>query len=607
MAAEKSAKSAWSLQFKGKFAFTDVVGQIDQVVNLDDDVLLFIDDNSIYKIDANLKKQRVLVAGKKQGYKDGTALEAEFDNPSGLAVLPNGDVLVADTLNNRIRRLSANLQSVSTLTGSSVYSDAHIDGEISSATFNMPSSLAVLNDGRVLISEASNRLRLLNAALDNVSTLSSNGSGYKDGLIKNAQFKTPGYFTVLPDGRVVVVDEFNNKLRLLSADLQSVSTVANDDLLLTEDDLGSQVVGVLDNNHIVVCSGRNLYLVDIKNNTVHTVQSSELPLPISLDDKCVFVHGRNVHVVFDSQIWTFTSEKNRTYNLTQHPLIKGRTHALVALPDDVVALSDTHGFTYVLNAVAVLNRESRIKTETSPAQVPAPKVPVGWSSPTSAVKLGNNNILIVDPSNRTLYMLETTSASDGTLTSFMMFDDTFTPYSAVVFDINTVLIGGISDSKTATVMQIDIETKKITLYWEVKSERSPFTNLAVWDNYIVATAQNTLYCEIPSGALMQKRFSNNIISLAVPGSKSSGEPILLVAEEFRIWEWNFSKDSYIFSNISRSFDSLSTWLAQANDEKDEDADESKKGMPISIKYMTANQSQVTLLLSNNRVLHYNHA
>jgi len=70
-----------------------------------------------------------------RGHRDGAAAQAQFLHPIGLALLPDGRVLVSDQNNNLIRVLSADLQQVSTLTNVAVGS--------SGAFLSLP-------DGRVL-------------------------------------------------------------------------------------------------------------------------------------------------------------------------------------------------------------------------------------------------------------------------------------------------------------------------------------------------------------------------------------------------------------------------------------------------------------------------
>ena len=60
-----------------------------------------------------------------------------------------------------------------------------------------------------------------------MSTVAGDGElGHRDGAAAQAQFNRPAGLAVLPGGRVLVSDAFNHRIRVLSADLQQVSTVA---------------------------------------------------------------------------------------------------------------------------------------------------------------------------------------------------------------------------------------------------------------------------------------------------------------------------------------------------------------------------------------------
>ena len=69
---------------------------------------------------------------------------------------------------------------------------------------------------------------MLSANLQQVSTVAGDGEeGHQDGAAAQAQFNCPDDLALLPDGRVLVADEGNNHIRVLSADLQQVSTLTN--------------------------------------------------------------------------------------------------------------------------------------------------------------------------------------------------------------------------------------------------------------------------------------------------------------------------------------------------------------------------------------------
>jgi hypothetical protein len=165
--------------------------------------------------------------------RDGAAAAAWFGGRlRALLRLPDGRVLVSDGGTNLIRMLSADLQQVSTVAGDGGqgYWGRHRDGAALQAQFRTPYGLALLPGGRgVLVADYSNhRLRLLSADLQQVSTVAGDGErGHRDGAAAQAQFLHPIGLALLPDGRVLVSDQNNNLIRVLSADLQQVSTLTN--------------------------------------------------------------------------------------------------------------------------------------------------------------------------------------------------------------------------------------------------------------------------------------------------------------------------------------------------------------------------------------------
>ena len=108
---------------------------------------------------------------------------------------------MADEGNHRIRVLSADLQQVSTVAGDG--EGAHRDGAAAQAQFHCPSGLALLTDGRVLVSDFYNhRIRVLSADLQQVSTLTNAD-----------ELGFPTAIELLPDGRLLVGG--NNRIRVL--------------------------------------------------------------------------------------------------------------------------------------------------------------------------------------------------------------------------------------------------------------------------------------------------------------------------------------------------------------------------------------------------------
>jgi sugar lactone lactonase YvrE len=158
------------------------------------------------------------------GDANGPAAEARFREPAALTFGPDGALLVADSLNHRIRRIASD-GTVTTLAGSG-FAD-HLDGPAAEARFALPGGLAVAQDGSVLVADTGNHcLRRVREAL--VTTLAGRceSPGFQDGLAE-ARFNRPTDLLLLPDGRLVVSEESSHALRLVDPDGR-VTTLAGD-------------------------------------------------------------------------------------------------------------------------------------------------------------------------------------------------------------------------------------------------------------------------------------------------------------------------------------------------------------------------------------------
>jgi hypothetical protein len=174
-------------------------------------------NNSIRLLSADLRDVTTVAGDGRRGYLDGAAAQAQFRGPMGLALLPDGCVLVTDYFNSCIRMLSADLQQVSTVAR---------DSEAAQALFFSPHNLAVLPGGRVLVSDYNDHsISMLSADLQEMRTVAGDGAeGHIDGAAIQAEFISPTDLLVLFDYRVLVSTD-NSGVRIISADFQQVDTV----------------------------------------------------------------------------------------------------------------------------------------------------------------------------------------------------------------------------------------------------------------------------------------------------------------------------------------------------------------------------------------------
>ena len=155
------------------------------------------------------------------GCDDGTGAAARFNQPYGLAPLPNGDFVVADQLSHRIRRITL-AGDVTTFAGEAA--PGIVDGNALDARFNQPQDVAVDDLGNVYGSDVGNhRLRRIDTT-GVVTTLAGSGvEGFFDGAENVAQFfgqegiAAAGGFIYVADGTRGVSMQPYHRIRVLLA------------------------------------------------------------------------------------------------------------------------------------------------------------------------------------------------------------------------------------------------------------------------------------------------------------------------------------------------------------------------------------------------------
>ncbi|MFZ6799054.1 NHL repeat-containing protein [Undibacterium sp. Di24W] len=106
----------------------------------------------IRKIEANGKVSTIAGNGQ-AGYRDGVAAQAQFNAPIGVAVGKDGKVYVADTYNDKIRVILPDGQ-VQTIAGGN--QPGYLDGAGNTALFDTPSSLVVNSLGDIIVADTRN-------------------------------------------------------------------------------------------------------------------------------------------------------------------------------------------------------------------------------------------------------------------------------------------------------------------------------------------------------------------------------------------------------------------------------------------------------------------
>ncbi len=159
---------------------------------------------------------QVLAGDGRSGWRDEAADRARFSEPFGVAVRPDGVVVVSDAgTSHRIRVVAAD-GSVTTLAGGG---RGFVDGPGARARFATPSALALAPDGALVVADTGNHAIRRVAPDGTVTTLAGDGvPGFADGPGAQARFNAPVGVAVDAAGRVVVADTYNDSIRVIDMD-----------------------------------------------------------------------------------------------------------------------------------------------------------------------------------------------------------------------------------------------------------------------------------------------------------------------------------------------------------------------------------------------------
>ena len=147
------------------------------------------------------------------GIADGTATSAQFNFPNAITTDALGNIYVADGGSNTIRKVTRN-GSVTTLAGNG--SAGFADGVGATALFNNPGGIALDLNGDLIVADSSNhKIRRVTLA-GVVTTIAGTTPGYQDGAVATARIQLPIGIVVDRFGNIIIADWQNSVIRNLS-------------------------------------------------------------------------------------------------------------------------------------------------------------------------------------------------------------------------------------------------------------------------------------------------------------------------------------------------------------------------------------------------------
>jgi hypothetical protein len=148
------------------------------------------------------------------------ATSATLDGPAGVVVAPDGSILVADTINQRIRRIDRSGR-IRTIAGTGKRGFSGDAGPATAASLQDPTALALGNDGSLFVADTgNNRIRVIRAdgKIATLAGTADQGFSGDGGRASAAQVNGPAGVAVAPDGSLYFSDTGNNRVRVIDTD-----------------------------------------------------------------------------------------------------------------------------------------------------------------------------------------------------------------------------------------------------------------------------------------------------------------------------------------------------------------------------------------------------
>jgi sugar lactone lactonase YvrE len=225
------------------------------------------------------------------------ATSAELDLPSSVTLDGQGNLYIADSLHNRIRKVTASTGIISTIAGNGNPAYTGDNGPAVAATVNVPSGVTLDGAGNLYIADTGNNVvRVINGSTGIITTIagtSALGSSGDGGPATSATLNQPWGVTLDTNGNVFVADTSNHRIRLVcaaSGTVFGVSCPAAGDIVTVagtgftnpdgsgafSGDGGAATSADLYFPYAVAfdANGSNMYIPDTLNNRVRIISSS---------------------------------------------------------------------------------------------------------------------------------------------------------------------------------------------------------------------------------------------------------------------------------------------------------------------------------------------